>query len=561
MASINETSSTNDVSVEKVNLKGLLSKVLTLPAYQRRYCWGKEQVSELLADIGKIIFPISNDNDVKPFLPLFLGTVILHQQVNTTESLTHYNLVDGQQRSLTLCLLVMALKEKNQNSSNRIDQLLSKKPLSLLQAKFTHREAQHQLASNFALIKSILSSNQWQLEPSQLDLLFTHCEFVVITINSVDQAFAFFDSQNSAGKRLSDFDLLKARHLRGVVSDPSVGIGCSRIWEEYENLKLNSCYNQRVAYYLTEQLIGRARKRLHGQHGEHLQLTSEFGVRIQKSTETETSSTSNKVQLSMPSNSQLYQNWLIHYHPDKKDVFPFTFETELPLNDGNRFIYSLDDVTELPLQLDQPLIGGEQFFMFIAKYAELYKQLFASDIDKESETSESSDKAEVVVSIQECLLKIHRKQESVQGRGYPRLIQSWQALILFYVDRYGQDKCFNEFVQLSDQYIFSFRILLSQLRRSSIEKKLNDEKIFSRLLLLPTSRETVDYIKRLINKSALELEVSKQKKDKIKGVRKRYLESFYWHQEDIEFSHKKSSNRLSTFLIKMASSVTESTDE
>lgn len=94
MTSLNETSSTNGVSVEKVNLKGLLSKVLTLPAYQRRYCWGKEQVSELLADIGKIIFPISNDNDVKPVIPLFLGTVILHQQANTTESLTHYNLIE-----------------------------------------------------------------------------------------------------------------------------------------------------------------------------------------------------------------------------------------------------------------------------------------------------------------------------------------------------------------------------------------------------------------------------------------------------------------------------------
>ncbi|WP_025565531.1 DUF262 domain-containing protein [Psychromonas sp. SP041] len=558
MNSHNETSPTSGVSVEKVNLQDLLSKTLTLPAYQRRYCWGKEQVSELLADIGKMIFPQANDNVTKSVIPLFLGTVILHQQANATGAFTHYDLVDGQQRSLTLCLLVMALKEKSQISSNSIDQLLSEKPLSLLTAKFTNREAQGQLASNFALIKSILDSNQWELKQSHLALLFTHCEFVVITINSVDQAFAFFDSQNSAGKRLSDFDLLKARHLRGIVSDPSVGIGCSRIWEEYENLKLNSCYSQHVAYYLTEQLIGRARKRLHGQHGEHLQLTSEFGVRTQNNSESESSSTLNKVQLSMPSNSQLYQNWLIHYHPDKKDVFPFTFETELQLNGGNRFIYSLDDVTELPLQLNQPLIGGEQFFMFIAKYAELYKQLFASDIGKETETLATADAVE---TIQECLLKMHRDQEYYQGRGYPRLIQAWQALILFYVDRYGQDNNFKKFVQLSDQYIFSFRVLLPQLRRSSIEKKLDDEKVFSRLLLLPTSKETIAYIERLINKSASELEAKKQTKDQIKGVRKRYLESFYWHQEDIAFSHKKSSNHLSVLLMKMASSVTESTDE
>lgn len=554
MASNNVTHpSTHSVHVAKENLQTLLVKNLRLPPYQRRYCWGKQQVTQLIEDIDKLLYALSGNNVNQPVIPLFLGTIILHQQTNCSEKEIEFDLVDGQQRCLTLCLLVMAIKE-NDNSSAIIDELLSHKGLNLLKATFTNREAQQQLASNFALIKSIISTKEWGTNKLQLTYLMEQCEFVVITINSVDQAFAFFDSQNSAGKRLSEFDLLKARHLRGVVSDSSVGIGCSRIWEEYENLKLNSCYSQHVAYYLTEQLIGRARQRQRGKRVDKLQLASEFSVLTQKPFDSQRGKIPASVQLGVQSNSQLYQNWQVHYHPDKRNTFPFTFSTELQLGGGNKLLYSLDKVSELPLQLNQPLIGGEQFFIFIAKYAELYKQLFVSDI---AQQNEPKDQIEGNKPIQERLLSLHREQEYKQGRGYPRLIQSWQALVLFYVDRFGQDENFNEFVQLSDQYIFSLRILLVQLRRASIENKLLGEALFARLLQLPTSKQTVDFILQLIDQSASELELLKQTKGEIKGVRKKYMDSFYWNKDEKMISHKKSPNRLSTLLIEIKDSTME----
>jgi len=557
MDSNNDKATTNGVSVEKANLQTLLVKNLRLPPYQRRYCWGKEQVTQLLLDIDKLFSQVTDSNEYESAIPLFLGTVILHRQADAVGKEEHYDLVDGQQRSLTLCLLVMALKENGQSSVSAIDALLSYKKLSLLKATFTNREAQQQLASNFALIKSIIKPKTWTTNKLQLAHLLEQCEFVVITINSVDQAFAFFDSQNSSGKRLSEFDLLKARHLRGIVSDPSVGIGCSRIWEEYENLQLNSCYSHRVAYYLTEQLIGRARQRQRGKNGEHLQLASEFAVLTQKNNNYEKSQTPTAVQLAVQSNSQLYQNWHVHYHPDKKGTFPFTFNTELQLGGGNKLTYSLDDVCELPLQLNQALIGGEQFFIFIAKYAELYKRLFASDIVQQSETAVQTERVE---SIQERLLTLHREQEYKQGRGYPRLIQSWQALVLFYVDRFGQDEHFDDFVQLSDQYIFSLRILLSQVRRSSIEKKLLEDNLFARLLQLPTSKQAVEFLILLIEARAADPELHKRMQGDIKGVRKKYMESFYWNKTEKRISHQKQDNSLTRLLMKIKETVKESID-
>ncbi|PKG83317.1 hypothetical protein CXF85_11350 [Colwellia sp. 75C3] len=533
------------VNVEKANLQTLLAKNLTLPPYQRRYCWRNEQVNQLLTDIDGLLTIIAEDNTCDIAIPLFLGTVIVHHQNSDEDGAVHFDLVDGQQRSLTLCLLVMALVELNTSNNWFSDELLLNKKLSLLRATFTNRESQQQLAKNFALIKSHIKTKTWATSKQHLTYLFEKCEFVVITINSIDQAFAFFDSQNSAGKRLSEFDLLKARHLRGIISEPSVGIGCSRIWEEYENLKLNSCYSHRVAYYLTEQLIGRARQRQRGKHVDHLKLEDEFAVLTEKKM--------SSVQLAPQSNSLLYQNWQICYHPNQKQKFPFTFNTELTLDGANKLSYSLDDVKEVPLQLSQALVGGEQFFMFIAKYAELYKQLFSADIVQPSESEKVKESND---SIQGTLLAKHRLQEHQQGRGYPRLIQAWQALILFYVDRFGENDDFPEFVQLSDQYIFSLRIILTQVKRSSIERKLLDDGVFANLLQLPTSKQVLALICRLVEARALDPKLQKLTKEEIKGVRKKYIDSFYW-QEDEENVYPSS---LSTMLLALQNEPLENAD-
>jgi hypothetical protein len=52
--------------------------------------------------------------------------------------------------------------------------------------------------------------------------LLENLEFSVLIINSdnLDLAYTFFSNENSRGKSLSDFDLLKAHHLRYIVDDP-----------------------------------------------------------------------------------------------------------------------------------------------------------------------------------------------------------------------------------------------------------------------------------------------------------------------------------------------------
>ena len=88
---------------DAVTLKELLSKKFNIPNYQRTYEWNKENVYTLLNDI--------NNNFVKNE-PINLGTIIIY---NNEEQ---YDLVDGQQRLITLSLL---LKSLNYNKLNLLD--------------------------------------------------------------------------------------------------------------------------------------------------------------------------------------------------------------------------------------------------------------------------------------------------------------------------------------------------------------------------------------------------------------------------------------------------------
>ncbi|WP_425914635.1 DUF262 domain-containing protein [Pseudomonas sp. GWSMS-1] len=337
------------VAVATKTLGELIQRPLAIPEYQRRYCWGSEQVALLLADIEQQFKPLDADKrDAQP-APLFLGTLILHQEAATAATpVQDACLVDGQQRCLTLVLLLHALGMNGPAVEK------------LLQGQFTDSQSQQSLAANFAHIKRFLTTEPGiRLQAGKQELLYK-LQFVVISITSIDQAFAFFDSQNTSGKRLSDFDLLKARHLRAVVSDDSVGIGCSHLWEAYEQQKVGN--GQRLAYFLTEQILARTRIRQRGKKVDDLQLVKEFAVQLPKPDPA--AKGPKTIQLSPPTAVSFYRDWQVRYEGCQAGADAFTFTTQE--NRDARIQLKETDLQRLPLQLHQPLLGGEQFFFISA---------------------------------------------------------------------------------------------------------------------------------------------------------------------------------------------------
>ena len=91
---------TNTIQPKIIKVKDLLlRKNLTIPSYQRPYKWSIKNVNQLIDDII-----IHQDKSAYR-----LGTLVVHQEDKNGAEIQ--NIVDGQQRSITLSLIAYAIKQ------------------------------------------------------------------------------------------------------------------------------------------------------------------------------------------------------------------------------------------------------------------------------------------------------------------------------------------------------------------------------------------------------------------------------------------------------------------
>ena len=163
---------------------------LAIPNYQRIYCWEENNVRCLLEDVFEHI----GTNDTTPYR---LGTIILHSHDGK------YDIIDGQQRLVTLALLLSEIGVKT----------------SLLNEKFSSLHSLEYVSYNKYIIHEYV---QRHLDiRDNVDKLLNQLEFCVLILQntSIDLAYTFFSNQNSRGVALTDYDLLKAHHLRYIPSN------------------------------------------------------------------------------------------------------------------------------------------------------------------------------------------------------------------------------------------------------------------------------------------------------------------------------------------------------
>ena len=175
-----------------VTLKELFNNYLFIPDYQRIYCWKRENVTKLFNDIME-----NSDGDYH------LGGIILHKN----EEKKGFDIVDGQQRLVTLTLLLEALGYKG--------------CLPLIEERFLSNEAKEHIAYNKKL-SQLFASKQLASTNDLCDRFLGNLMFsvVIITSQKFELAYTFFSNENSKGKALDDFNLLKAHHLRYIDSEP-----------------------------------------------------------------------------------------------------------------------------------------------------------------------------------------------------------------------------------------------------------------------------------------------------------------------------------------------------
>lgn len=178
-----------DVSVRIMKLEDVMKLNLKLPDYQRNYCWEDKNITDLWKNLIKI-------QEGKSF---HLGTLILHDFNG------HYDIIDGQQRLITLSIILLAIGYKAY--------------LPLLNASYKSKDAIEHVANCKYVVRLLVEKeHNWD---SLLKRIKEEVSFAVLVVNeaNLDLAYTFFSNQNSKGVPLSDFDLLKAHHLRFIPND------------------------------------------------------------------------------------------------------------------------------------------------------------------------------------------------------------------------------------------------------------------------------------------------------------------------------------------------------
>lgn len=154
-------------------------KNIEIPDYQRPYSWGVDSVNTLFDDTYKAF---------KKQTPEYrLGSVILHKEDNG------FFVVDGQQRLTTIAILLFCLNKKCKN--NKYDLCLMNSEYSSL--------SNNTILKNYAILQQRVNDLEEIECIDYRDYILSRCTFVKIVTDSEQEAFQFFDSQNSRGKELA----------------------------------------------------------------------------------------------------------------------------------------------------------------------------------------------------------------------------------------------------------------------------------------------------------------------------------------------------------------------
>lgn len=183
--------------VRIASIEDLPFELFVIPPYQRPYKWGAKNVNQFINDV--ITFCEKGANEYR------FGTLVLHKQGDDVNS--PLNIVDGQQRIITLMLLLNELQKEQRDLFKGIE------ICSFLEKQQFHEKISYKnILENINTIRYRLQ----EFHKKHIRFLLSNCKFIIITLHDISEAFQFFDSQNSRGKNLEPHDLLKAFHLREI---------------------------------------------------------------------------------------------------------------------------------------------------------------------------------------------------------------------------------------------------------------------------------------------------------------------------------------------------------
>ncbi len=386
-----------------VKLEDLIKINLTIPPYQRPYKWTEKNVVTLLDDIFEYV--ILKNKDYR------IGNVILHEESSNVN-----NVVDGQQRLTTISILLKQLEPNFEKL--------------LLHQNFKHKISKNNIVYNFRIINQWISTkfgeDKGRIKEFYKQIL-KKCEFILFTVYGQEEAFQLFDSQNSRGKALEPYDLLKAFHLREMDNE-----------SEEEKAKYVERWEKSIDDKTLKPILG-----------NHL-----FQIRKWSKNE-----------------------WKYNFTRDEIDEFKgislhqmqqFPYESAMRMLDGfvanaqnDKFLRNMGIAQEFPFSITMPIINGKRFFEYVDFYIQQREKLF--DLNKEN-----SIRAEMpeFVEFYEKYCKYNKHWRS----GDEKVRNLYENILLAFIDKFGYIEDFENYYQAFYKAVY---IIRCQNKRIGLETILN----------------------------------------------------------------------------------------
>lgn len=401
--------------------KLLANSSLTIPQYQRPYKWTGKNINQLFSDIA-------THKDKSSYR---LGTIVFHQEEKRR------NIVDGQQRTITLLLAVRALIKLRRDKLDRKDlkEQLTTLEQNMVNPSFKSAISKANIHNNYLEISRIVDRSDFTEE--HIDFLLNKCAVVTFTLNNVSEAFQFFDSQNARGRDLEPHDLLKAFHLREFgAGDECLKVQTVGRWENSETEELAALFSQYL--YRIRNWSKGASARYFGKEdtalfkGVNLETVARYPYVAQL---------------------QIAHHFIDHYNGQ--------YERRI---DGRTL--------DFPFHLDQIIINGRRFFEMTAHYQETVK-LF-------NDPSTSSSLFIASGTLDGFAKEIMEKVNTYEGRNRTgdRYVRSiFDCLLIYYIDKFGHVEI-SRAIERIFVWAYSLRLTMQVVQLASMDNHVLENNLF-----------------------------------------------------------------------------------
>ena len=436
----------DSINKQIIQVKTLVSlPYLTIPAYQRPYKWSQANLTDLLSDLK-----VYRDKSAYR-----LGSVVFHKHTNSKTNQEQLDIVDGQQRTLTLVLLVKALLEKRLTGLKRQDvrETLSSlaEPINTFLALQTFNSdiSHRNLHQNFMAAKRAVARNDFT--EADIDFLLNRCEVVTFVLDDVSEAFQFFDSQNARGRDLDPHDLLKAFHLREFSeNETELKADSVRHWESLESEQLARLF----ANYLF-----RIRNWAQGKSAQHF----------------------NKSKVGLFKGVNLDQVGLYPY------VEPLRIAHHFVDDYNGQYQRHIDHQhLRFPFHLDQMIINGRRFFEMTSHYQQKITEIVNDERGGKHKAKSIKESQAIRIlghDLEPLACRILHTVNTYRSRtrtgdGYVRTL--FDCAVIFYLDKFGAHQL-SQAIEKLFIWAYSCRLEMQVIGIERMDKHALTNNVFERI--------------------------------------------------------------------------------